>query len=330
MNGSSRIRRLGGPKALGRFVLLALMLGCSAALIPNFLSPHNLYALLQTVALLGLVTLGLSLTMIAAEFDLSVGAMVAVGGLITLKLGESSVVVGILCATGFGLLIGLVNSAIFRWLNISSLVVTVGMMMTLSGFAYWLADGRVVSTDNFDAGALLDDPILAVFSVRSLITFAAFALVYLMLRHTRSGRDVVVTGSKRRVAVASGARVGLSLTIVFCLSGFCAALAGSLLSLSLATASAQLGSNLMIQAASAAIIGGVALSGGVGGAGGVLVGVFVLAVLNNAMSLLGVGASTILFTNGVVLLAVVLADGQLARNGLAALGDARRRRLQNA
>ena len=61
-----------------------------------------------------------------------------------------------------------------------------------------------------------------------------------------------------------------------------------------------------------------------------LVGVFVLAVLNNAMSLLGVGASTILFTNGVVLLAVVLADGQLARNGLAALGDARRRRLQNA
>ncbi|MGR9202280.1 ABC transporter permease [Rhizobium leguminosarum] len=298
------------------------------AFVPNFTSPQNVYALFQTFALLGLVTLGLSLTMIAGEFDLSVGAMVAVGGLITLKTGESSAVTGVLFAIAFGGVVGILNASIFSWLKISSLVVTVGTMMALSGLAYWLADGRVVSTDNFDAGEFLDDPIFAVFSMRSVITLAAFALVFVLLRFTRSGRDIIVTGSKRRVAVAAGARLGLSLGIVFCLSGLCAALAGALLSLSLATASAQMGANIMIQAASAAIIGGVALAGGVGSAGGVLVGVLILATLNNAMSLLGANAATILLTNGLVLLAVVLADGHLVKQIIVNAKDRRARQLQ--
>jgi ribose/xylose/arabinose/galactoside ABC-type transport system permease subunit len=321
------LRRLGGTATLGRAALLFTLLALFAGFVPNFTSPQNIYALFQFFALLGLVALGLSLTMIAGEFDLSVGSMVAVGGLITLKTGEASVLTGIACAVGFGALVGLVNSAIFSWLKISSLVVTVGTMMALSGFAYWIADGRVVSTDNFDAGAFLDDPVLTVLSIRSLVTFGAFALVFALMRFTRSGRDIIATGSKRHVAAASGARLGISLMIVFCLSGVCAALAGSLLSLSLATASAQMGANVMLQAASAAIIGGVALAGGVGGPVGVLIGVLILAVLNNGLSLMGASAATILLTNGLVLLVVVLLDGRMAREIAQAIRDAKARRM---
>lgn len=329
MSGSNKfIRVLGGASGAGRALLLVLLLVAFVAFVPNFTSSNNVYALFQTFALLGLVTLGLSLTMISGEFDLSVGAMVAVGGLITLKTGESSALMGVLFAVGFGAAVGIFNATLFSRLNISSLVVTVGTMMALSGLAYWLADGRVVSSDNFDAGEFLDDPIISILSVRSIITFVAFAMVAVLMRYTRSGRDIIVTGSKRRVAVAAGARVGLSLGIVFCLSGVCAALAGSLLSLSLATASAQMGANIMIQAASAAIIGGVALAGGVGSAGGVLVGVFILATLNNGMSLLGANAAAILLTNGVVLLAVVLADGHLVRQLLVSAKERRARQLQ--
>lgn len=321
------LRRLGGTATLGRAALLFTLLALFAGFVPNFTSPQNIYALFQFFALLGLVALGLSLTMIAGEFDLSVGSMVAVGGLITLKTGEASVLTGITCAVGFGALVGLANSAIFSWLKISSLVVTVGTMMALSGFAYWIADGRVVSTDNFDAGAFLDDPVLTVLSIRSLVTFGAFVLVFALMRFTRSGRDIIATGSKRHVAAASGARLGISLMIVFCLSGVCAALAGSLLSLSLATASAQMGANVMLQAASAAIIGGVALAGGVGGPVGVLIGVLILAVLNNGLSLMGASAATILLTNGLVLLVVVLLDGRMAREIAQAIRDAKARRM---
>jgi ribose/xylose/arabinose/galactoside ABC-type transport system permease subunit len=265
--------------------------------------------------------------MIAGEFDLSVGSMVAVAGLITVKTGDANILVGVALAAAFGLLVGLANAAIFAWLKVSSLVVTVGTMMTLSGLAFLLAGGRVISMSNYDAGALLDNPILSVFSLRSLITVAAFIIAFGLMRLTRVGRDIVATGSKRTVATASGARVGVSLVIVFCLSGFCAAVAGSLLSISLATASATMGANLMLQGASAAIIGGVALSGGVGGPLGVLTGVLILTALNNGLSLLGTNAPGILFANGLVLLVVVLLDGRLASEIMEGL---RERRMRNA
>ncbi len=317
------LRAMGGATMLLRAALLVVILTGLSAAVPNFTSPQNIYALLQTAAFVGLVALGLSLTMIAGEFDLSVGSMVAVGGLITLKLGEASTLAGVGSEIVVAALVGLANAAIVARLRTSSLVVTVGTMMALSGFAYWLADGKVVSTDNFEPGALLDDPISRVFSIRVLITFAAYVFVFGLMRFTRSGRDIQAIGSNRAAASASGVRVGLSLTIVFGLSAISAALAGSLLSLSLATATAGLGANVMLQAASAAIIGGVALSGGVGGPFGVLVGVFILATLNNGLSLLGASAAAILFTNGLVLLAVVLLDGRLARDMLSRVATRR-------
>lgn len=292
----------------------ALLIGLAvlmAILDPTFVSGRNIYAILQSVALLGLVALGLSLTMIAGEFDLSVGSMVAVGGLITLLSGQDSLVYGMLVAVGFGVVIGAANAIIIQRLNVSSLVVTVGTMIALMGFAFWLAGGRVISTDNFDPGFFLDSQVFTIFSPRSLITIAAFAIVWAVMRFTRVGRDIRVTGSRRNMAVASGARVGVSLFVAFTLSGGLSALAGSLLSMSLASAAATTASSVMLQAVSAAIVGGVALSGGAGGPVGVLIGTLVLATMNNGLSLLGLGAATIAFANGIVLMAVVLIDGRL-------------------
>jgi ribose/xylose/arabinose/galactoside ABC-type transport system permease subunit len=294
-----------------RLGLLLALVFVFAAWNPAFVSPRNLYALMQSFALLGLVALGLSLTMIAGEFDLSVGSMVAVGGLLTLVVGQQNLVYGMGVALVFAILVGAANAFVAVRFNVSSLVVTVGSMMALSGFAFWLAGGKVISTDNFDLGFALDDPIFAVLSWRSLITLAAFLLIGLFMHYTLAGRDIRVVGSKRQVAAASGARVGLSLLIVFVASAFCAALAGSLLSMSLASAAATTGSNLMLQAVSAAIVGGVALSGGSGTPSHVLIGTLVLTAMNNGLSLVGMGATGISFANGLVLMGIVLLDGQL-------------------
>jgi ribose/xylose/arabinose/galactoside ABC-type transport system permease subunit len=89
--------------------------------------------------------------------------------------------------------------------------------------------------------------------------------------------------------------------------------AGSLLALSLATASATLGNNLMLQAASAAILGGVALSGGIGDAFGMALGAFTLSALNNGLSIMGANSPTILLSNGLLLLGVVLFDSMTER-----------------
>jgi ribose/xylose/arabinose/galactoside ABC-type transport system permease subunit len=277
----------------------------------SFLSLGNMYALGQSFALLGLITLGLALTMIAGEFDLSVGAIVAVAGLVMVKTGDAQPLLGIGLAVGAGVLIGLVNGALTLKLAVSSLVTTLGVMILLRGVAVWIEGGQVVSYANFDAADLLDLKLLEVLSLRSLVTVGCFVAVAALLRFTRIGRDIYATGSRRKAAVMSGARVPLSILVVFALSGGFAALVGALMSISLATASSQFGANLLLQAATAAILGGVALSGGVGRPGGIAAGVLVLSVLNNGLSLMGAGSPTILLLNGAVLLLVVLVDGEL-------------------
>lgn len=296
-----------------RFALLAAMVVFFTASNPAFLNGQNIYALMQSFALLGLVALGLSLTMIAGEFDLSVGSMVAVSGLLTLVVGHQDLIFGLVVALVVAVIIGAANAAVIRLFDVSSLVVTVGSMMALSGLAFWLAGGKVISTGNFDLGFALDDPKLVVLSWRSVITLAAFLLAGLMMHFTLTGRDIRATGSRRHVAVASGANVGLSLFVVFIASAFCAALAGSLLSMSLASAAATTGDGLMLQAVSAAIVGGVALSGGSGSPAHVFLGTLILTVMNNGLSLIGTGATGILLANGLVLFAIVLLDGQLGR-----------------
>ncbi|MDR6711096.1 ribose/xylose/arabinose/galactoside ABC-type transport system permease subunit [Pseudomonas hunanensis] len=293
-------------------VLTVVLFAAFAVTLDNFASTQNTYAILQTFALLGLITLGLSMTMLVGEFDLSVGSMVAVAGLITLKVGGDDLVTGAFAAMAFALLVGMVNALVFVWLRLSSLVVTVGTMIALSGFAYWLAGGKIVSTDNFDAGAFWDDSIFGIFSARSLLTLSAFGLMAGVLRFTRLGRDMVATGSRVHAAQACGVPIGRVHLFAFVFSSLCAGLAGVLLSISLATASATMGSNLLLQAVSAAIIGGVALAGGIGKPSGVLLGVLILTILNNGMSLLGAGSAAILLTNGVLLLIVVVLDGKAA------------------
>jgi ribose/xylose/arabinose/galactoside ABC-type transport system permease subunit len=294
-----------------RLVLLVGMPVIFALSVNHYFSQANLYAIFQAFAFLGIIALGLSVTMVAGEFDLSVAAISTVAGLITVKFGGDSASLGILYAVIFGVVVGVANAALLPWLGVSSLVTTVGSMMFLTGVGYWLAGGRVLSYSNLDVSDFLDQSVAGIFSPRSLITIACFVVVSLVLRFTTLGRDLYASGGHRKAAIQSGARVGKALTVGFVISGGLSALGGGLLSLSLATASATMGSNILLQAASAAIVGGVALGGGIGSPLGVAMGVLILTILNNGLGLLNATSTQILLVNGLLLLTVVLLDGRL-------------------
>ncbi|MBP0624805.1 ABC transporter permease [Cupriavidus consociatus] len=321
MNKSQRILNL-----VIRVVLLIGMPVGFGLSVNQFFSEANLYAILQAFALLGIVALGLSVTMIAGEFDLSVAAIATVAGLITVKFGQDSVLLGIFLAVAFGVAVGVANAVLLPWLGVSSLVTTVGSMMFLTGIGYWLAGGRVLSYENLDVSDFLDQNLLGIFSPRSLITIGCYLAVALFLHYTTLGRDIYASGGHRKAAVQSGARVGAALTVAFAISAGLASLGGSLISLSLATASATLGSNVLLQAASAAIVGGVALGGGIGSPLGVACGVLILTVLNNGLGLLNATSTQILLVNGLLLLLVVLLEGRLGSILAAPLERLARRR----
>ena len=305
MNGGVRLTR-----AIRWVLLIGLPIGFALG-AKHFLSFANLYAVMQSFAFLGLLALGLSITMIAGEFDLSVAAMATVAGLITIKLTVLGPVAAVVLAVVIGGMVGVANAALLPWLQISSLVTTVGTMILLNGIGFWLAGGRVLSYDDFAVSDSLDQTLLGLFSPRSLITAICFVLVALFLRFTTLGRDIYASGGHRRAAIQSGARVGLALVVAFAMSGAFAALAGSLISLSLATASATLDSTVLLQAAAAAIIGGVALDGGIGSPGSVAIGVLILTILNNGLGLLSANSTELLLVNGGLLLLVVLLDGKV-------------------
>lgn len=300
---------------LKNWLRLVLLIGLPlyfSVFVDHFLDPSNLYAMGQSFAYVGLITLGLAVTMIAGEFDLSVAATATVAGLLTVIVGADNAALGILCALTFGVVVGIANASLLPWLNVSSLVTTVGCMIFLIGLGFWLAGGRIISYESFDPGDFLDQKLVWVLSPRLLLTIACYLGIAFLLRFSTIGRDIYAAGSDRKAAIQSGANVRAALLTCFVVSGGFAALAGSLLSLSLASGAASLSNDILLQAASAAIIGGVALAGGIGSPWGVAAGVLILTMLNNGLGLMNATSTEVVLLNGSLLLVVVLLDGRLA------------------
>jgi ribose/xylose/arabinose/galactoside ABC-type transport system permease subunit len=276
----------------------------------RFLNRATAFSVLQQFATIGPVALALGLSMIIREFDLSVGGMLSLAGCLAVMTGASEPAVGIAVAILVGCVGGLLQGGIMVSLALSSVGVTLGGLLTLSGLAYVLTRNTTISYPRMDVALLVNAPLLGVFSVRSLVAIAAFLLAGFIMARMRVGRDVVATGSDRRAALVAGVRVDHIVIGVFAVSGMLTALAGALLSYSLAAASPVALADTLVPAAAAAIIGGVSLAGGKGTPAGIAGGVLVLAALRSGLTAIGVPPYVHDIVTGGVLLAVALLDAE--------------------
>lgn len=315
MSGTAKVRagRLASSSAAMRAALLLGIALVFTVTTSGFWNAGNLYSAGQTFAVVGLIAGGLAVTMMVGEIDLSIAATTAVAGIVAIKLGGDAPLVGVLAALGVGVLIGTANGVLIVGLRVSSLVVTLGSLILLTGMAYRLAGGRAVAYDNFTAGPWLDQAVGQVLSPRSLIALGVLAVGAVLMRWTRYGRDVMAAGSSRHAALAAGVDVPRIVVGAFVVSALTASLAGALLAYSLATVPAGVDSSLLVQAASAAIVGGVALRGGRGTLGGVATGALVLVVLGNGLSLAGASTALVSLATGGVLLAFLVVDAAVGR-----------------
>lgn len=294
-----------------RLGLLVAIIAVLAIMNPGFLSVGNAAAIGQTFAVVAPLALAIGLTMIAGELDLGVGAMVAVAGLILVKTGADSILLGVLAAIVFGAVVGVVNAFLILRLKVSSLVTTLGVMIVLQGVAVWLEGGQTASFDHFELTDIVGSTVLYVLSPWIIISLLLGIATWLLLAYSRLGRDIYACGSSLKAALMSGADVKMVMYAVFIASGVFAAVDGVLMTISLGRASSQFGGTLLIQSVTAAILGGVALSGGVGKVVGILLGALILAVLSNGLSFIGAASATIQLINGAVLLIVVLIDNDV-------------------
>lgn len=327
LRGSGHAGRAGVVLAL---VALVAALSLSS---PFFLTGSNLLNIGVAVALVGVVAAGSTLVMIAGGIDVSVGSTVALSGVSAAKTLTATGSVPLALAAGLlvGAAAGLVNGLIVTKLSINPLIATLGTLSVYRGLTFIASDGVAIGAAQpgfLDIGAGrfagIPNPIV--------ILVVVFAVLALVLHGTDTGRNVYAIGGNPDAARLAGIAVDRYRIGLYTLNGLLAGLSGVVLTARLGSGQPLAASGLELDAIAAVVLGGVALAGGIGTMGGTVLGVLVMGVLNNGLTILNIDSFYQYVARGTVLLVAVALDqfGQRrrqraqARSSRRAGGDAGR------
>jgi ribose transport system permease protein len=296
------------------FILVIVLAACSL-FIENFFQPAIFVNILRQATFVGIISVGLSLTIIAGRMDLSVESVLGIGAMAAaFVVGTNGAGLGLpintwltlLMVLGIGAAVGLFNGALIVKLGINAFIVTLGTFISVRGLALVISGGQSVFglPKDFRAVAILQPfgiPVLV------LILIGVYVVFNFVLTRTRFGRYLYLIGGNETAPYRAGIPVHRILIITFVLSGMLAALAGWLLAARTNGATANLGIGLLFEAFAAVVIGGVSLTGGVGRLSGVFAGVLLLSTIDTAINVMGMPPHYMqVVRGGLVLIAVVL------------------------
>jgi ribose/xylose/arabinose/galactoside ABC-type transport system permease subunit len=273
-----------------------------------FFTVRNFTAISGQASTLLIACLGASFVVLMGSIDLSVGAVVLLVGAVTVKvlnLGDVGAL-ALLVAVGFGALLGALNGAIFVIGRIPSFVVTLGMLSVFTGTAWSILEGRALRFTSYDFEDLAIGQLIPAVPNIALFALGFWALMALVGFKTRFGRYMYIIGGGEAVAATTGIPVKRYKLYAFMLSGAMAGLAGALAVARLGAAGPTLGQDLLLNTLAAIVVGGTSLSGGVGGVHRTLIGVLIIALLDNGLNLMGVDQYAQMVIKGAVVVIAVL------------------------
>jgi rhamnose transport system permease protein len=299
-------------------VLIALV-AATAAVKPEFLNLQNLRDVLLNVSIIGLLTAGMTVVMLMRHIDLSVASVVGVSaysvGSLFVMFPHMPIAVAMLAGITIGLAIGAVNGTLITFGRVPSLVATLSTLYIVRGADYaWVHGGQINATSLPDAfsriatGSLLGLPNLVLIAVVVLFAMGVY------LKQYRGGREHYAIGSNPEAARLAGIRVERRVMIGFLLSGAIAGLAGVLWLARFGTVEASTAKGIELQVVAAAVVGSVAITGGVGTILGATLGALVLGVINIALVVLRVSPFWQQAIQGALIVAAITLDTLLARS----------------
>jgi galactofuranose transport system permease protein len=310
-----------GARAAGMLqrsgAVVALVIACivGATRYYAFATPENLLNVLRQNSMLGLVALGMTFVILTGGIDLSVGALLAVGGVVAAMLSPHGAVVAIAGGVGAAALLGVVNGLLIAKARIQPFIVTLAMMIAARGAALAATAEQSVSVSR-DATALawLGRGDIGPIPVPVVIFLLAYAAAWVTLRYTRFGRYVYAIGDSEEAARLMGLPADRLVLATYALSGALAGLGGVVLAARLGAGQPVAGTGWELDAIAAVVVGGTLLTGGQGGAGSTLIGVLLLGVIFNLFNLEGTISPWWQWVlRGVFLLFVVVIQGRLQR-----------------
>lgn len=214
---------------------------------------------------------------------------------------SASVVLVVLVAIAVGAALGLVNGLVLSWGRVPSFIATLGTLSLFAGLGLTILKGSQISFDEIAIQDLAVGQLIPNVQNAALFALVALALLWFLARRTRFGLYTYAIGGNERVVELAGVRTKRIKTGVFVLSGVTAGLAGLLLTAQLGAAGPSLGSTLLLDSFAAIVIGGTALSGGVGGVHRTVLGVLILSVLSNGLNQVGAADYTQTIIKGLVI-----------------------------
>jgi ribose transport system permease protein len=292
---------------LGVILIGGLMLSFAS---PVFFSRINIENLLFASTIIAVVAMGQAFVILVAGIDLAVGAVLALSSVLCVVLAtKAGLPVGLaaLLALLIGTLIGTVNGLAVTVLRLPALIATLAMMSVVRGAAYLISDGRNIAPV---PGIYVDIQGTRVFGVPLviLLTIMLGVVAHLVLTRTRFGREIYATGGNPVAARLAGIRTNRVIVIAYMISGFAAALGGLMITARLEAGAATAGFGYELTVISAVVIGGVSLFGGEGKIPGVLLGVILLGLVQNAVNLLNVPPNYDYVVSGIVIAAAATLD----------------------
>ena len=335
-------------------IALVIIIAIFAVMSDNYLTAGNLTTITKQVAFNAIVALGMLLVILNGGIDLSVGSIVGFTAAVAGNLFRGVHVPGtdltmfpslwviIVLSLAIGMLVGWINGLLIARLNLAPFIVTLGMLYVARGLTEVLLNGQNITNELTGQPGLNNTGFFEIFASKPLgLPLAAWVMIILaiifsiLLNRTPFGRWLYATGSNERAAQLSGVPVIRVKTLIYVLSGLCAAIVGILQMANISSATADLGTFYELNAIAAVVIGGAALSGGRGTVRGTIIGAFVIGFLANGLVIVGVSPFWQKVITGAVIILAVAVDqiqqiAQRRRNARRAAANVRSASQQSA
>ncbi len=292
MQKNKGIRKVFKSDNLGIFVALVGVIVLFSMINKNYFTTGNLVNILTAASLTGLIAVGESLLLIAGYMDLSAGSLAAFAGVsaaIMMRAGMP-VSVTIPVVLILGALIGCVNAFFITQLKIDAFIVTMALQCIVRGFAYIISNGEgILITDSFflKLGTYKFFGI-KVISFPIILMVLVFIVFYIMLSKMQAGREIYFLGGNQAAARLAGISLKKTTYKLYILMGVLASAGGMVLAARMNTGQPQACVNLEFDAITAAVLGGIAMSGGYGTLSGTFLGLLLLQCFNNGLILINV------------------------------------------
>ncbi|MFN8663920.1 MAG: ABC transporter permease [Thermomicrobiales bacterium] len=322
-------RRTDVVSVLGKFaplIFLAILVVILSVLRPNFLSAFNLFNVMRQISFIGILAVGMTFVILTAGIDLSVGSLLAFSGIVCASVAKGSrslleggvtdpggvrVLIAALAAILVGVIIGLLQGSLIARAGIPAFIVTLGGLGAWRGATLLWSDGQPISSFS-DQFKFWGQGFVGPLPVPVIFFLAMVIIGQIILKYTQYGRWIYALGGNPEASRLSGLNVKMLTTSVYVISGFCAGLAGFLLTSRLNSAEQVAGQGYELQAIAAVVIGGTSLFGGQGSMVGTLIGAMLIGVLNNGLVILNVSPYYQQIVIGAIIVLSVYID-QLAK-----------------